>query len=175
MTSIGGGRRARSRFDELEGDRYSASAVISGVVVVSVLVACGWIHERCRLREAKKSTRATLRVRVWDRTRTRPRAAQLCLKLVYMTGWSPPERQEGDTVISPELATSWTTSSDGLMLGSSAAERRQGFQDGTPFNAAAVKANIDPGEDRRRVDSRTSFKSIDSVEVVNDSTRPLPT
>lgn len=59
--------------------------------------------------------------------------ANMCDKLVGIT----PELE-----IIPQLATAWEWSGDGLSL---SMDLRKGvsFQDGTPFNAAAVVANID--------------------------------
>ena len=76
-----------------------------------------------------------------------------------------------DFSIQPELAKSWSIEGDGKRI---VFKLQQGvkFQDGTPFNAAAVKWNIDHRLDpavgspqRKQLDP-----IIDNVEVVDDST-----
>ncbi|HYM70296.1 MAG TPA: ABC transporter substrate-binding protein, partial [bacterium] len=58
----------------------------------------------------------------------------------------------GQVDVEPDLATSWTTSPDGLVW---TFKLRQGvtFQDGTPFNAQAVKFNVD-----RWADPHSSYR-----------------
>jgi ABC-type transport system substrate-binding protein len=67
----------------------------------------------------------------------------------------------------PELATSYEVSDDGLSV---TFELRDGvtFQDGTPFNGEAVKANIEraKGADSTVV---SQIPSIDTVEVLDDT------
>ncbi|MEN6571680.1 MAG: ABC transporter substrate-binding protein [Anaerolineaceae bacterium] len=78
-------------------------------------------------------------------------------------------RYKGNTTeIEPELATSWDISPDGKEY---TFHLREGvkFHDGTPFNAAAVKASFE------RVLSINQgpawmFSSIDKIEAVNDTT-----
>ncbi len=78
-----------------------------------------------------------------------------------------------DGSVNPWLAESWTISEDGLVY---TFKLKQGvmFHDGTPFNAAAVKANF---EASMNPDERPGFayqalggSSFSSVEAVDDST-----
>ncbi|MEO8394102.1 MAG: ABC transporter substrate-binding protein [Chloroflexota bacterium] len=73
-----------------------------------------------------------------------------------------------DTQISPKLATSWTTSSDGLTW---TFKLREGvkFHDGTPFNAAAVKFSIERTM-KLGLGASYIFDPIEAVNVVDDST-----
>ncbi len=73
----------------------------------------------------------------------------------------------------PGLATDWSTSDDGLTL---TFTLRDGvsFQDGTPFDAAAAKWNIDRVLDPDvRVSRRGAFNVIDSVDAPDASTLVL--
>ena len=72
-------------------------------------------------------------------------------------------------VISPGLATAWKFSSNGLAL---TLTLRQGvkFQDGTPLNAAAVKANILRGQTDKESVIANQLTSISSVDAVNPTT-----
>ena len=70
--------------------------------------------------------------------------------------------------IVPKLALSWTTSEDGLTL---TFKLREGvtFHDGTPFNAEAVKYNIDRMQNPETASPRAStIASISKVEVLGE-------
>ncbi|HLW49104.1 MAG TPA: ABC transporter substrate-binding protein [bacterium] len=75
--------------------------------------------------------------------------------------------------VRPVLVTTWAVSADGLMY---TFHLRQGvtFQDGTPFNAAAVKANFDrvlnPANHIQKYGLYHTVSGIAQVTVVNDST-----
>ncbi|PLZ04237.1 ABC transporter substrate-binding protein [Burkholderia sp. WAC0059] len=71
--------------------------------------------------------------------------------------------------IVPMLATSWTTSADGKTL---TFKLRQGvkFQDGEPFNAAAVKANLDRYRTLPTSNRKSELASVDHVVVVDPYT-----
>lgn len=74
---------------------------------------------------------------------------------------------------SPGLAKSWDTSKNGKSI---TFHLRSGvkFQDGTPFNAKAVKFNLDRIRDPKvKVPLRSAFEVITKVEAVNDSTVKL--
>lgn len=81
--------------------------------------------------------------------------ASLCDKLVDITP---------DLEIIPQLATGWMWSDDGLTL---TMDLREGvtFHDGTPFNAEAVKANIDRSQTLPESRRKSEVKSITGVEV----------
>ncbi|SEN89384.1 peptide/nickel transport system substrate-binding protein [Pseudorhodobacter antarcticus] len=81
----------------------------------------------------------------------------LCDKLVDIT----PELS-----IVPQLATAWETSDDGKAL---TMTLRDGvtFHDGTPFNAEAVKANIERSKTFDESVRKSELSSIDTVEVVD--------
>jgi peptide/nickel transport system substrate-binding protein len=77
--------------------------------------------------------------------------------------------------IQPCLATSWTTSDDKLTW---TFRLRQGvkFHDGTPFNAAAVKATFDRMRDPATGSPRrSSLGAITDVKVIDDATIALST
>ncbi|UCF98866.1 MAG: ABC transporter substrate-binding protein [Spirochaetaceae bacterium] len=68
----------------------------------------------------------------------------------------------------PELATSWEVSQDKLHI---TFKLRQGvkFHDGTPFNAAAAKFNLDRLMDPAQATQvHTWFKDIESVDVIDE-------
>ena len=86
--------------------------------------------------------------------------AAMCDKLVDIS----PELK-----IIPQLATSWEWSEDGKTL---TMKLRDGvtFQDGTQFDAEAVKANIERSKTLDESRRKAEVKSIDSVEVVDPLT-----
>ena len=79
----------------------------------------------------------------------------LCDKLVDITP---------DLEIIPQLATGWTWSDDGKVL---TMDLREGvtFHDGTPFDAEAVKANIERSKTLPESRRKSEVKSIKGVEV----------
>jgi peptide/nickel transport system substrate-binding protein len=81
--------------------------------------------------------------------------------------------EKGD--IQPALATSWSTSDDKLTW---TFKLREGvrFHDGTPFNAAAVKATFDRMRDPATGSPRRSaLAAIADVKVIDDNTVALST
>ena len=86
--------------------------------------------------------------------------ASLCDKLVDIT--------PGLEIV-PMLATGWEWSGDGLTL---TMKLREGvtFHDGTPFNAAAEVANIDPSQNLPESRRKSEVKSITSTVAVDDMT-----
>jgi ABC-type transport system substrate-binding protein len=77
--------------------------------------------------------------------------------------------------ILPALATSWSTSDDKLTW---TFKLRQGvkFHDGTPFNAAAVKATFERIRDAATASPRRSaLAAITDIKVVDDNTIALST
>ncbi|WP_428641549.1 ABC transporter substrate-binding protein [Roseibium sp.] len=79
----------------------------------------------------------------------------LCDKLVDITP---------DLKIIPQLATGWNWSDDGKVL---TMDLREGvtFHDGTPFDAEAVKANIERSKTLPESRRKSEVKSVESVEV----------
>jgi len=70
----------------------------------------------------------------------------------------------------PGLATSWNLSEDGRTM-TLQLRKSVTFQDGTPFDADAVKFNIDRLLDPKvEVPQRAPYESISSVDTVSDST-----
>lgn len=70
----------------------------------------------------------------------------------------------------PELATSWDMSPDARTF---TFHLRHGvtFQDGTPFNAQAVKLNFDRARDpANKLIRRNLYQNISAIDVVDDST-----
>ena len=74
----------------------------------------------------------------------------------------------GTGSIIPQLATGWSYSPDYSSLTFTLREGVK-FHDGTPFNAAAAKLNLDLGLEAQL----PTFKSITSIEVVDDNTIKL--
>jgi len=81
--------------------------------------------------------------------------------------------KQGSTEVEPALATDWTTSADGKEW---TFHLRKGvkFHDGTPFNAEAVKFNIErqlpPNQTAEMPYADFTFGMIDKVTVVDDYT-----
>lgn len=71
--------------------------------------------------------------------------------------------------IVPQLATSWTYSDDGKSI---TMKLRSGvtFHDGTPFDAAAVRANIERAKTSKTSRRKSELKSVTAVEVVDPTT-----
>lgn len=86
--------------------------------------------------------------------------ASLCDKLVDITP---------DLEIIPQLATGWEWSDNGLELTMTLREDAS-FHDGTPFNAAAVVANIDRSQNLPESRRKSEVKSITGVEAVDNYT-----
>ncbi|MGQ0568884.1 MAG: ABC transporter substrate-binding protein [Armatimonadota bacterium] len=77
--------------------------------------------------------------------------------------------------IVPELATEWSNSNNGLTW-TFKLRRGHKFHDGTPVNAAAIKANFDRLFDPRNPFSRrTLFEMIKKIDVVDEYTVALTT
>ncbi len=69
----------------------------------------------------------------------------------------------------PQLATEWSWSADNLAL---TMKLRKGvvFHDGTPFDAAAVKANIERYKTAPESKRKTELKEVRAVEAVDPET-----
>ena len=89
--------------------------------------------------------------------------ASLCDKLFDITP---------DLEIIPQLATSYETSEDGLAL---TIKLREGvvFHDGTPFNAEAVKYNIERSKTLPGSNRASELEQVESVDVVDEYTVQL--
>jgi peptide/nickel transport system substrate-binding protein len=72
-----------------------------------------------------------------------------------------------DGALKPMLALSWATSADGKAL-TFQLRPNVTFHDGTKFNAAAVKANIERGQTVDKSAVKPDLASIASVDVVSD-------
>lgn len=74
-----------------------------------------------------------------------------------------------DLEIVPQLATGSSTSDDGMAM---TLTLREGvtFHDGTPFNAEAVKANIERSKNFDESVRKSELTSIESIDVVDDLT-----
>ncbi|WP_077562444.1 ABC transporter substrate-binding protein [Polaromonas sp. C04] len=82
----------------------------------------------------------------------------------------PLVRLEPDGSLSPALAESWETSEDGLQV-TFHLRKNVKFQDGSPFNAEAVKFNFDRVLDKKiRVPLRGYFETVDKVKALDDHT-----
>src|SRR5262249_32630131 len=71
-----------------------------------------------------------------------------------------------------QLVTDWTVSEDGLTI---TLKLRHGvvFHDGTPFNAAAVKFNVERSLTLKESARKGDIRAISKVEVVDDDTVKL--
>lgn len=74
-----------------------------------------------------------------------------------------------DLTLAPMLATEWGFSDDGSVFEMTLREGVE-FHDGTPFNAEAVRANIERGQTVEGSTARQQLSVIESVEVVDDHT-----
>ena len=84
-------------------------------------------------------------------------------------------RFDANMKLAPDLATEWQLAGDGVTW---TFKLRKGvtFHDGTPFNAAAVKYNIERVLDPKTASARRSVLAmIKSVEVIDDSTVKMVT
>ena len=74
--------------------------------------------------------------------------------------------------IVPQLATSWSTTEDGKEV---TFKLRQGviFHDGTPFNAEAVKYNIDRAKNIQGSFRKAEIADVERVEVVDQHTAKM--
>jgi peptide/nickel transport system substrate-binding protein len=86
--------------------------------------------------------------------------ASMCDSLVDLTP---------DLKLGPKLATSWTTSADGKTLTLKLRENVT-FQDGEPFNAAAVKANFDRELTSPVSTRKVELASVDHVAIIDNYT-----
>lgn len=82
----------------------------------------------------------------------------LCDKLIDVTP---------DLELVPQLATEWTVSEDGKTIDMTLREGVT-FHDGTPFNAEAVKANIERSQTLEESVRKSEVSSIEEVEAVDD-------
>jgi peptide/nickel transport system substrate-binding protein len=74
--------------------------------------------------------------------------------------------------IVPQLATSWEWAKDNTSI---TFKLRDGvtFQDGTPFNAEAVKFNIERSQNIKGSQRRSELSSVSKVEIIDDHTVKL--
>jgi peptide/nickel transport system substrate-binding protein len=87
---------------------------------------------------------------------------------IYQSVYDTLIKREPDGELSPMLATEWTTSEDGLSL---ELELRTDvtFTDGTPFDAEAVKANIEHFKTANGP-LQGNLANVDGAEVIDDDT-----
>ena len=87
---------------------------------------------------------------------------------IYQALYDPLVKREPDGTLSPMLATEWEESEDGLTL-QFTLRTDVTFNDGTPFNAEAVKTNIEHFM-QANGPMAGNYSTVDSVEVVDDET-----
>src|SRR5258708_28797583 len=92
------------------------------------------------------------------------RSAQVVDRIVFSSLCNSLVDITPDLKIVPMLATSWTTSADGKTL---TFKLRKGvkFHDDEPFNAAAVKANIDRARTMSTSNRKSELASIDHIDA----------
>ncbi|MGF6597564.1 peptide/nickel transport system substrate-binding protein [Paraburkholderia sp. GAS448] len=97
------------------------------------------------------------------------RSAQVVDRIVFSSLCNSLVDISPDLKIVPMLATSWTTSADGKTL---TFKLRQGvkFHDDEPFNAAAVKANLDRARTLPTSNRKSELASIDHVDAIDEYT-----
>ncbi len=107
----------------------------------------------------------TANITTWDPIASFSTEAQYMGNMYEPLIWATPAGAAEEYV--PGLATSWSTSEDGLTW---TFELEQGvtFHDGEPFDAAAAKASIDAA--RERGGAGFIWGPVESVEVVDDYT-----
>lgn len=143
---------------------------LSIAVAGLLLVACGGSNTSTTTTTAKVDTNATLR---FGETSAAPDTldphknnqsyggdwyGQAYESLVFAT-----RTRE----IKPQLATKWTYSADGKSIDFTLRDNVT-FSDGAPFNAAAVKANIERAQTVPGSQSKTLLAPIESVVAVSD-------
>jgi len=116
----------------------------------------------------------TLRIGIQDDVGTLDpaRSTQVVERMVFNALCNGLVDMSADLKVVPMLATSWTVSADGKRL-TFVLRKGATFQDGEPFNAAAVKANLDRYRTMPTSVRRDELSSIDHVDVVNDETVAL--
>lgn len=78
-------------------------------------------------------------------------------------------RYNVDGSLTPMLATSWNFNTDGSVL-EMKLQPNVKFHDGTPFNAAAVKANIERGQTHPRSTLKAALSSIEGIDTPDELT-----
>lgn len=101
----------------------------------------------------------------WKPTSLDPRQSASFDPIFLLTSYDALIHREADGSLSPGLATEWQLSDDALTLD---LVLREGvtFQDGAPFDAAAVKANIEDSKKEGKTTAST-LRIVDTVEVVD--------
>lgn len=118
-----------------------------------------------------QSTPSTLRIGLQDDIGTLDpaRSSQVVDRMVFRLMCDSLVDISPDLKFVPMLATAWSVSPDGKTW---TFKLRQGvkFHDGEPFNAAAVKANLDRDRTMPTSNRKSELASVDHVDVVDDST-----
>jgi len=146
-----------------------------GIAMVAVVVATGLglTSAASGAAKAKIDKNATLRFAsslaptTWDpQTNTNQGSTQLYFTMVYdrLLGL---DDSSGTLKVVPQLASTFAYSQDRLTL-DMPLRKDVKFQDGTPFNAQAVQANIQRAKTVSGSTTGPLITSISSVEVVND-------
>jgi peptide/nickel transport system substrate-binding protein len=120
---------------------------------------------------AKAQTSQTIRIGLQEDIGTLDpaRSSQVVDRIVFSSLCNSLVDISPDLKIVPKLATSWSSSADNKTL---TFKLRQGvkFQDDEPFNAAAVKANIDRSRSLPASNRKSELASVDHVDVIDDAT-----
>src|SRR6266702_1863405 len=114
---------------------------------------------------------STLRIGLQDDIGTLDpaRSSQVVDRIVFSSLCNALVEIGPDLKIVPMLATSWSASADNKTL---TFKLRQGvkFHDDEPFNAAAVKANIDRSRSMPASNRKSELASVDHVDVIDEYT-----
>ena len=131
---IGRAGIATGHAPQQRGVAVTAAAVVLAAILALPASSPGWAGGPTTLVWGRSGDVVTLDVPLSTDTQTTMVSTQLYTTLT--------RAQPGKVAIEPDLATSWSTSPDGLIW---TFKLRRGvtFQDGTPFTADAVKFNID--------------------------------
>jgi peptide/nickel transport system substrate-binding protein len=91
-------------------------------------------------------------------------------RMIFYELYNPLVSMDENFAIKPELARSWTVSQDGLVWTFNLAPNVR-FHDGTPFNAAAVKFNLDRLINPETASTlRSLLEPVKDIQVVDNTT-----
>ena len=154
------------------GTRRTTAGLVAFVAAAMVLTACGGGGDGgSSATGAEVDPDATLRIMQGMSASLDPADAPEPAQLTFST-WPVYDRllQVGpDSTYEPMLATEWEFTPDGKTVNLSLREGVT-FSDGVPFNAEAVKANLDRGMAADKSALQGNLAPIASVEVTGDLT-----
>ena len=147
-----------------------AVALVGALTGAMVLASCG--SGSSNSSDGKSASDATLRIAYTVNQSLDPREATGQLLISTWPVYDRLLQVSADSTYEPMLATSWKFSETGKVL---TLELRKDvtFSDGTPFNAEAVKANVEWAKKATGSAVAASFAGIASVEAAGEFTAKL--